>query len=421
MLLKPLSLAAGLLAASANAFLVPPEVTSPDVEIASSINTAALKAAEAQVIKIDCPGCPVVFSGRHGPPRVKTDKANHLELSFTIDQQPEFDRLLLNGFELYPTADPFNEVLAVPQVLDRKKARKVDKAAVEKRHGPGGPWGGPPFGKGGPFGGKASPWGNGPWGKGGPWGKNGGPNGHPHWKPQPQPLGFGLQVSPVVKDAESQMELVSIDLQIIEIGTVFVDGIPGVHIELIKDPSGHLLIGKIETGAEPTLLEVEKQDECTTLLCKWLAMVQDRIQGIKSGKPCHGAQEDSSAPSPDQAMPQEPESGNDWHKMHHHHSWGMLFKNIASHILLPVLIGIAAGVSVSLVGMVVGTLIVSLWRAFFRRPGRHHRRHHSHHKSSAVHKETAVVEEEKSGLMGHQDPPPSYEADDVKKAADVQV
>ncbi|KAK3363586.1 hypothetical protein B0T25DRAFT_48861 [Lasiosphaeria hispida] len=420
MLLKPLSLAAGLLAASANAFLVPPEVTSSDVEITRSVNPATLEAAKAQIIKVDCPGCPVVFGGRHGPPRVKTDKANHLELSFTIDHQLESDRLLLNGFELYPTTDPFNKVLAAPQVLDRKKARRADveaKSDKKKRHGPGGPWGGPPFGKGGPFGGgKASPWGNGPWGKGGP-------HGHPHWKPQLQPLGFGLQVSPVVKDAESQMELVSIDLQIIEIGTVFVDGIPGVHVELIKGPNGHLLIGKIEIGAEPTVPESDKQDECTTLLCKWLTMVQDRIQSIKSGKPCHGAQEDPSAPSPDQTMPQEPESGNGWHKMHHHHSWGMLFKNIASHILLPVLVGIVAGVSVSLVGMVVGTLIVSLWRALFRRPGRHHhRRHHSHHKSASAHKETAVVEEEKSGLMEHQDLPPSYEADeDVKKAADAQV
>jgi hypothetical protein len=60
--------------------------------------------------------------------------------------------------------------------------------------------------------------------------------------------------------------------------------------------------------------------------------------------------------------------------------------------------------------MVVGTLIVSVWRFFFRRPSRRH----SHHK--AADKEVAFTEE-KSGLIEHQDPPPSYEAEgeDAKK------
>ncbi len=69
--------------------------------------------------------------------------------------------------------------------------------------------------------------------------------------------------------------------------------------------------------------------------------------------------------------------------------------------------------------MVVGTLIVGVWRVFVRRQPffprrRHHHTGHVHHKSAQ--KEVAVAEE-KSGLMDHQDPAPSYEEEG--KEADV--
>lgn len=62
--------------------------------------------------------------------------------------------------------------------------------------------------------------------------------------------------------------------------------------------------------------------------------------------------------------------------------------------------------------MMVGTFIVALWRTFFRRP---HHRQTGHSRRRSVHKESAVAEE-KSGLMEHQDAPPSYEEEDLKKA-----
>ncbi len=67
--------------------------------------------------------------------------------------------------------------------------------------------------------------------------------------------------------------------------------------------------------------------------------------------------------------------------------------------------------------MMVGTLIVGLWRVFVRRQSFFHqrRRHgHCHHKAS---QKEAAVAEEKSGLMEHQDAPPSYEDEDKKADA----
>ena len=73
-------------------------------------------------------------------------------------------------------------------------------------------------------------------------------------------------------------------------------------------------------------------------------------------------------------------------------------------------------------GMLVGTVIVSLWRTFFRRPSeRRHRRHHSrsHSQSHKAVAKEALVEEEKAGLMEDQEAPPSYEAEDGLKKADT--
>jgi len=74
------------------------------------------------------------------------------------------------------------------------------------------------------------------------------------------------------------------------------------------------------------------------------------------------------------------------------------------------------------IGMAVGTLIVSAWRTFVRRPSHHHHHHRRHHSRKSVQLETAVVEE-KDALMDNVEPedePPAYEDETVKKA-DNQV
>lgn len=67
--------------------------------------------------------------------------------------------------------------------------------------------------------------------------------------------------------------------------------------------------------------------------------------------------------------------------------------------------------------MMVGTLIVGLWRKVVRGqsffPRHHCRRHRSGRTHKAAPKEVAV-EEEKTGLMEHQDPPPSYDEEEAK-------
>jgi hypothetical protein len=308
MLLKPLTLAAAGLAVATQAFLLPPEVSETDIEIANSLPVKSYVVPDNKSLNLTCPGCPLVLKGKHGPPRIKTSKATHLELAFAVDHELEHDRLFVNGFELYPSSDPLHSTLIATVVPD--DVHKKNK--VHRKH---------------------------------------------HRKPHPAQLGFSLQVRPIAQNQDG-LQLIALDLQIIEVGTMFVDGVPNVHIQLVKDSNGRLAIGSIEATESMTVAStpMDNQEECTNVLCKWMTIMKDKLAHMKSGKNCGGAAMSSAVE----------ESQPDRHPHHHHghqshggrpdktdppryrHSWRLLFKNIAAHILLPIAIGIFAGVTVSL-------------------------------------------------------------------------
>jgi len=390
MLLKPLTLAAGLMALPATrALLIPPEVSDADIQVANTIESVGSQVAATQVVDVECPGCPILLTCRRGKGvQLKIDRPSHLELAFSVDHQPDHDRLLVNGFELFPSSSPFSATLSAPQIVDPEEKDKGKRHHSEDEH-----------------------------------------HERPHkLTPQPQRLGFGLKVTPPKKDAEGQFELVEVELQIIEVGVAFIDGIPNVKVKLIKDGEGRLLMSQIEKGEPKNLLKGpgDSGAKCTTALCKWLAIARQRLERFKGFGHCHDALK--YAPVSGDAPHRRPHH----HRPHHHHPgadnwratyqgrhWGKLFKHMASHILLPVLIGIVAGVSASLIGMAVGTVLITLWRAVFRRRrggGCGHRRRHSghghHHKAP---RKEAALSEEKSGLMEYQDEPPSYEEEETAK------
>ncbi|KAL2166586.1 hypothetical protein VTG60DRAFT_2481 [Thermothelomyces hinnuleus] len=391
MLLKPLTLAAGLLALpAAQAFLIPPEVSETDIHIANTIESIGPQVAESQIVPVavECPGCPILLRGRHGRTvQLKIDRPSHLEMVFSIDRQPDHDRLLVNGFDLYPSRGMSGGILSAPQVVDRewKKEHKPHYPEGEHRRL------------------------------------------RHRLTPQPQALGFGLKVSPPKPDADGQFELVEVELQILEVGVAFVDGIPSLNLKLIKDRDGRLLISRIdkvqpEVLAPPPAVEPEG---CLMRLFRWLAIARKKLDGSNGFAHCHDAAKHPSAF--DETLPHHgphhhhhhhhPHADN-WRMTYEHRHWGKLLKHMASHILLPVLIGIVAGVSISLIGMAVGTVLVSLWNTLSgrRRHGANHRRHRSSrsHRHKVSLKEAAAAEE-KAGLMEYQDAPLSYEEAETAK------
>ncbi|KAI0897391.1 hypothetical protein F4806DRAFT_461971 [Annulohypoxylon nitens] len=362
--------AAGLAAYTTNALLLPPEVSEADNHLAATLPVPVSTdfANDARRLKLKCPGCQVRIP-HHKMVKVVNDIPSHLELDFSVESTGSADRLMLNGFELYPNADPFrNSLTAVvrPDVPRRQTKRPT------------------------------------------------------HFKgPQPQPvqtLGFGMQTRPV-SNPEEALELVLIDLDIIEVGEVFVDGIPNVQIKLVKTPTGQLMIGDIETTESETKQNnpMDKQKECTTMLCRWKAIVMQKLASLRAHKGCGGHRAHAGGHAqakPDGTVNIRPLNDNDGHPpSHRERNWGLLVKNIASHILLPVAIGLLAGVAASILGMMVGTFVVFLWRHVARRgSSRRHHRHSHHHKASHA---EAIVHDEKAGLMAHVEeeddvPPPVY-------------
>lgn len=316
MLLKPLSVAALVAASASNAFLIPPEISPEDIEAyladIPAPKIAPVDPSEKVVVELDCPGCPMPYG-------VTADSPSHLELTFTIAQTGSNDRLLVNGFELYPSADPF-QTLAASQVGE----------ARGDGHGLGLPL---------------------------------------------QRLGYSLQARPVARDEVRELELVMVDLQVIEVGDVFVKNIPGVRVKVVKvDGEGQMWIGGVEMVASQTPTSGEGE-ECETLMCKWIAFAKGKMREMKSKVGgCHGMGKGNATtvgngnkgvghgtfgddrgmlhhghPGHGHGHGNHALSGGPWmHDAQPKHTFGKLFKNIFVHVLMPVFIGIVAGVSVSL-------------------------------------------------------------------------
>jgi len=355
MQLKPLSVAASLLAvtATSKAFLIPPEVSANDIEISNALAFAKQADASADTTKtvnLECPGCSLLVRGKGHHMVYMKGVANHLEMNFAIDHQTDADRLLVNGFELYPVPDLFHEILWAPQYADDEKDVTEAIKKKLKHHG-----------------------------------KHDGDDedehhhrkSRRHWHKEHrhdklrQHLGFSLQTLPAIKNQDGQLELIELDLQIIEVAGDFVNGIPNLRIKLVKtsgsdDEPSKLWIASVDKTDSQTNKQQEnapspldgQEEECATMMCKWLAIMKDKFSKFKPGTGCHkpaffapggmskGIGETEQTEAPQMEEPSRPPFPH--HRYHHRHSWGQLFRNIVSHILLPVAIGIIAGVSVSL-------------------------------------------------------------------------
>ncbi|WYZ39200.1 hypothetical protein EsH8_III_001114 [Colletotrichum jinshuiense] len=376
MQLKSLA-AAGLAITATQAFVIVPEISEADNDIVNSLpfeQPSSEFGLESHRVKLDCPGCPMPMRQHDGRYHTMTNIENHLELTFSVESDPSgVDHLLVNDFELYPKAASWYSALRAPQVpafaeAATKHPRKAD--------------------------------------------------------PNTPQLGYSLGIRPLVKDTEQKLDLVEIDLQIIEVGNSFVRDVPNVNVKLIKTPSGKLMIANIETTETSVPSRHEEPahgspaEGCTTIYCKWRAAILRNMRGKHcGGRKNHGGM---------RGQHRHGHNGHHAHNgqiRHHHHTWGQLAKNITSHILLPILIGIVAGVSVSIIGMMVGTFVVCLWRVLVRRQAPFARRHCRHRSRKSAHREAGVVEE-KSGLMVESEDFVPYKDDEeevVSKTETAQI
>ncbi|KAM0255079.1 hypothetical protein ACHAQJ_006158 [Trichoderma viride] len=321
MLLKQLALAA-----AAAAFVIVPEISEKDESIFKALpvepETFQLPAeALGQSLDVPCRQC----RGRD----------THLKLDFAVE---DGSRLMVNGFELYPHADPWRDDLVAEVV-------RASGSGTERT------------------------------------------------------LGYSLSVLPRAKDEEQQLELVDVKLRVIEVGHRFVDDIPVVKIGLIKATTGDIVISDMQLMAVPEM-------PCTSMWCR-------AKLALKGFGGCHGKMQNG-RPHPEEPHGEHAE-GDHPHPHHHdkkphhherpHHKkpeewnsqrdWRRLVRNVAAHIVLPVLMGITAGVGVAFLAMFLCSVVYRL--SVFVRGASPRRSWCPHHRRNAS--RFLTVEEEKQGLM----------------------
>ncbi|KAL6889222.1 hypothetical protein HDV57DRAFT_525263 [Trichoderma longibrachiatum] len=326
-----------VLAAAAAAFVIVPEISEQDENIFKALpvepETLQLPAeALGQSLDVPCRQC----RGRDA----------RLRLDFAVE---DGSRLMVNGFELYPHADPWRD----------------DLVAEVVRAGGGG-------------------------------------------SSSERTLGYSLSVLPRARDDEQQLELVDVKLRVIEVGHRFVDDVPVVKVGLIKAPGGEIVIADMQLMPVPEM-------PCDSIWCRAKSALKGFGGCHKKMPHEHKGPHPHPHPHHGPGAKEEEEDGHPHHPHHHEHKphrhqrphhapkeewnserdWRQLVLSVASHIVLPVLMGITAGVGVAFFAMFLCSVVYRL--SMLVRGGSPRRSWCPHHRRNASRYPSA--EEEKVGLM----------------------
>lgn len=356
---------------ASSAFLLPPSISESDIDIIKTLPFEDAIGIDNRVVEISCPGCPVVtdIQGKMHTAQVES----MLQLNFSLAHESGFDKLMLNGMQIYPLdlrSTTFMEPLTASQMV------KADDDTWEYASSP--------------------------------------------------TIGYSMSIHhPVVSSKNDKLDLVSIHIEILEVAGKFLSGLPTVDLKLLETPSHALMIGDAVINKPKSEVSKPTNDaqECTTIVCKWRAIIADRVSKLKGGLKggCHKGKpavvEVAAGPK---AHDKEHHSGHGHSNGHgserphkpyryHHRHGGVrrFFRGLVLHIFVPVLIGVMFGITASLIGMVVGHIAIFLWRITFRRGqlGQCSSRCSRYSKVES----TETLDDEAKGLMENQGPPPEYE------------
>ncbi|KAH7316469.1 hypothetical protein B0I35DRAFT_409666 [Stachybotrys elegans] len=159
-----------------------------------------------------------------------------------------------------------------------------------------------------------------------------------HKKTKWQRLGYSLAITKLGKDDQQHLEVLGVQLEIVEVGNHFVKGVPVLDIKLIQAPNGELLMGNV------AILENDAS-KCDTTLCRLRKM-------FENSRGCKGFRGQQSGSH----------HRHDGHRHGHHGNFGELVRQIATHLFLPALMGLMAGVLVACLATVLCTSIIHLAR-----------------------------------------------------------
>lgn len=169
-----------------------------------------------------------------------------------------------------------------------------------------------------------------------------------------QGLGFNMLVQLEGIDEVQMMDVYSTDLRILSVGGRPTTDIPLVRVKFVVAATGEIMMGDIALEDTDAMPEVPQMG-CTSILCRAKAFLNG-LTGCKGHK---------KPPTPEQmeqliAEGRLPEDARKGHHHHHgghshghhgHHDspeWSRLLQSVMTHIFMPVLMGVAAGIGVAM-------------------------------------------------------------------------
>jgi len=324
------------LAVAAQAIMIPPTVSLESTHIGSTHGALSLADPYTQILQVGCPGCMFAQSSEEGFTWIQGVE-NNLLLNISVGSQPE--TLELNGVRFYPpvfsltTEPPVPYISQVPGGHSLTDIREHMKTLTTK-----------------PL--RLTSW------------------------------SFRAATSHTVNESGEEILTIVLQLNALERQSITV---PDITITALKNTDAQLMLLKIEA-----VQGSKEPQECKDwpLLCKWRGIVADRLKGFKGfkgkGMGCH-KRPHHSVNGPPRNMHHGPGSHHNGagsmehhnkphHGMHgghrHHHNKIHrilhMIGRVVLTVLVPVLIGIIAGMATYVVGMAIGALIAFVWMRFRR-------------------------------------------------------
>ncbi|KAF1357595.1 hypothetical protein EJ07DRAFT_180996 [Lizonia empirigonia] len=309
------------LALAANAVLLPPSMAAAELGDDNALETLAINPFR-RTVAVECPGCP--FATLEGETlNWEKDSGNAFLLDFEVG--PHEESLEIDGVQLYPptfaiATQPFYVTQIDPKSKESLRLRIT---------------------------------------------------------------GYTFHFNTAETMSEAGVELLPMTFQITSIESAPMDP-PSITINLLKDPTGRLMIASFDAMKTIEAAPVGQEKECKQwpLLCKWKGIMADRIENLKhmgKGRPgCHkgphGMQRPHGIPNPmaeetfhgkpphrfrpgGHNRPHHMDDNGHHHHHDHHHRMHMFLRRAFFTILVPILVGIFAGTLTYLIGMALGCLI----------------------------------------------------------------
>lgn len=338
------------LAATAAAILVVPET--------SDVDDTIFRALPMDVDTFEVPS--TAFSQSVDVPCTKCrGRDTQLKMNFAIDDH----KLMLNGFELYPNANPWRGDLMASVTSQRRKSRNVQ-------------------------------------------------------------LGYGLSVRPEGMDEAQHLEVIGVELRVIEVGRHFVEDIPLVKIKLVKAPNNELIIGNVEVTESP--IKSDCKSAWCIAKDKFYGAWYNFKGSFKSCEGTKEAwdfkhsttKEFHHGPKGGPGHPGHPHGHHGGHRGHKHDKPRPRFYHrigqFVAWAVFAVIMGVVAGLGIAAISITILTFVASCLRSIRNEP-LEEASLGAAYKADVI--EIVIDQDEKSGLMeegqegqeGQEEAPPKYD------------